>query len=96
MTNLIFITFPNIPNGNMKVDWIECNKEFNEELAKKLMAMSKHVLIEYRKKNDTKSFISILTSYKTDDDKTIGSINGNLYYEYCNWTEILRYCTIEV
>lgn len=34
----------------MKVDWIDCNKEFTEELAKKLMAMSKHVLVEYRKK----------------------------------------------
>lgn len=80
----------------MKIDWIECNKEFTEELAKKLMAMSKHVLIEYRKKNDTKSFVSILTSYKTADDKTIGTLNGNLYYEYCNWTEILRYCPIEM
>ena len=80
----------------MKIDWIECNKEFSEELAKELMSMSKHVLIEYRKKGTDNTFIGVLTAYQTANNRTIGLIDGRMYYDYFRWVEILNYCPIEI
>lgn len=81
----------------MKIDWIEYNKDFNHENAEELKNISDCLLIKYIHKNSDNSNekIGILSFHKCANGN-IGILDGHFYYEYFDWTKILKYCPLEI
>jgi hypothetical protein len=82
----------------MKVEWIDYNKDFNEETSKELMKISDYILVKYIHTNSDKKIehIGMLSFHKTADSHKIGILDGQLYYDYFKWTKILHYSPLEI
>lgn len=82
----------------MKVEWVDYNKDFNEETSKELMKISDYILVKYIHTNSDKKIehIGTLSFHKTADNHKIGVLDGHFYYDYFKWTKILQYSPLEI
>lgn len=81
----------------MKIKWIEYNKDFNHKNAEELKNISDYLLIKYIHTNsdDPNEKIGVLSFHKCANGY-IGILDGHFYYEYFDWTKILKYCPLEI
>lgn len=82
----------------MKVEWIEYNKEFNNETANELKKISDHLLVKYTHPNNDDKIenIGLLSFFENACGHKIGILDGHFYYDYFKWTKILQYSPLEV
>ena len=82
----------------MKIEWIDYNKDFNNESARELEKISDYLLVKYIHTNVDSPIehVGMLSFHDTRSGSKIGILDGHFYYDFFKWTKILKYCPIEV